>query len=70
MSKVAIGISLDLDDIELIDEIVRSYHQKSRAQAIHTIIKQWQMYAEERTKQRELIKENKKKQPSNPMVNL
>jgi len=59
MSKVTIGISLDLDDIELIDEIVRQYHQKSRATAIHLIIKQWQMFAEEREKQRQFLKDQK-----------
>lgn len=66
MAKVTIGISLDLDDIEIIDEVGRKYHQKSRAQSVHTIIKQFQMLAGERQKQQELNKKSPGKLLINP----
>lgn len=68
MTKVCIGISLDLDDIELIDGVVRQHHQKSRAQAIHIIIARWQALEDERQKTLKAVRENSKK-TSNPMVN-
>jgi hypothetical protein len=72
MTKVTIGISLDLDDIEIIDAIVRKYAQRSRAAGIHIIIRRWQQLEDERQKTVQAIRiaEKNNKKLSNPMVNL
>jgi hypothetical protein len=48
MTKAIIAVSLDLDELELLSEIKSRYHQKNNSQALHTIIKQWQMMVEEK----------------------
>jgi hypothetical protein len=80
MPKVTLSISVDLDDLEILSEIKGKYHLKNHSQAMHTLIKQWSMFIDERQKQQELLKENKKlpsladkyklKKPSNPLVDL
>jgi hypothetical protein len=48
MAKVTVAISIDLEHLELLTEIKSKYHLKNHSQAIRTIIKQWQMFIEER----------------------
>jgi len=68
MAKVTQSISLDLDDIELLNEIKARYHQPNLSQAIHTVIKQWQMFIDERKKSQQTTKDLPMKRPGNPQV--
>lgn len=80
MPKVTIGISIDLDDLEILNEIKRKYHQKNLSHALHTLMKQWSIFIDERNIKQETIKEDKRtppladkyklKKPCNPMVDL
>lgn len=48
MTKTVIAMSIELDELELLSDIKRRYHQKNLSQAMNTIIKQWQMMTESR----------------------
>lgn len=63
MTKVIIAVSLDLDELDLLTEIKSRYHQKNNSQALHTIIKQWQMMVEEKMAAHKIAKETFKKEP-------
>jgi len=68
MSKAQIAVCLEMDHIELLTEIRTTYHLKNLSKAVEVVIKQWQMFIEE--KQREKLKAEPVRKPSNPMVNL
>jgi hypothetical protein len=68
MTKVTQSISLDLDEIEIINEVKTKYHAKNTSRAISILIKQWQLFVEDRARNRENVKDKPKK-PINPLVN-
>jgi hypothetical protein len=72
MSKVTIAISVDEDTIELFSELKVRYHLKNNSAVIRMVVRQWQMFLDERQKIRESMikKQEKEKKPSNPMVDL
>ena len=66
MTKAQIAICLEMDNIELLSEVRTKYRLKNLSKAVDLIIRQWQMFLEE--KQRQKLQEKEKK-PINPMVN-
>ena len=68
MSKVQVAIMLDFDNVELLRQVQQQYHLKTFGNAIEVIIKQWQLFIDERKRQRELVEKTPKK-PCNPLVN-
>jgi hypothetical protein len=67
MTKAQIAVCLEMEHIELLSEIRTKYHLKNISRAIEVVIRQWQMFLEE--KQRQKMAEMPKKKPINPMVN-
>ena len=67
MTRTIIAISVDLDQLELLNEIKGRYHLKNLSRAVETIIKQWQMLLEQ--KKQEQTAAIEKRKPVNPMVN-
>ena len=65
--KAQIAICLDFEQIELLSEIRSKYHLKNLSAAVDVIIRQWQLFLEQ--KQREKIAATPPKKPINPMVN-
>jgi hypothetical protein len=65
--KVQIAICLKFEQVELLSEIRSKYHLKNLSAAVDVVIRQWQMFLEQ--KQREQIAKNPVRKPVNPMVN-
>jgi len=68
MTKVTQSISLDYEQVELLSDVKVKYHLKNNSQAISLIIRQWQMFLEDKVRQK--LAEQPKKKPSNPMADL
>lgn len=69
MTKVQFAVCLEIDQIGVLDDMVRLYRLKNRSNAIDVVIKQWQNLTKARAEQQKKITETLKK-PSNPMVSL
>ena len=54
MVKCQIAIYLDMDQLELLDAVKTQYHLKSISMSVETIIKQWQMFIDQRVKAQKL----------------
>jgi len=67
MTKVSLSISLDIDDLETLSDVRSKYHQKNFSHAIHTVIKQWQMFIDER--QKKLLLSNDSPQKGKKLLN-
>jgi hypothetical protein len=67
MSKAQIAICLEMEHIELLSEIRTKYHLKNMSKAVEVIIRQWQLFLED--KQRQKLAAQPQKKPINPMVN-
>jgi hypothetical protein len=67
MVKVTQSICLDYEQVELLSDVKVKYHLKNNSQAVSLIIRQWQMFLEDKIRQK--MAEQTKKKPINPMVN-
>lgn len=69
MTKVQTAIMLEFENLELLIQVKQQYHLKTIGNSVELIIRQWQLFLDDRKKQRELIKDQPKKTPVNPLVN-
>jgi hypothetical protein len=67
MSKAQIAICLEMENIELLSEIRTKYRLKNLSKAVELLIRQWQMFLED--KQRQKLAEKEKNKPVNSFVN-
>lgn len=67
--KVVVSLSIEMDDLELLDEIMVRVRAKSRSVAFHALVHEWQTLADERKMLREKVGKLSVKRPINPMVN-
>lgn len=67
MAKVTQSFCVEYEQMEILNEVKVKYHLKNSSQAIGLIIRQWQLFLED--KQRQKLAEIEKRKPINPMVN-
>jgi len=70
LRKYQVAIMLDFENIELLRQVQTAYHLKTMGNSVELIIRQWQLFLEDRKKAAEAQRESsKEKKAINPFTN-